>query len=191
MTIEDIMNLSTSDLRKLSPKAQRELTSRLVSASNKRIRRAEKNPDIKSKEITRAKKRGGFSIAGKTDVEVRREFRSAKTFLQKERSSITGVKQQTSDRIDKARATLRKEGVAISRQKFEEDMKTYNRLKEIDTKFGDKNLYDSTVVIGAIKKYKANTENVLDLMKKITAEADKRMKDKQKEFDEQDELPNE
>lgn len=188
MTIEDIMNLSTSDLRKLSPKAQRELTSRLVSASNKRLKRAGQTGTT-SKDIARAQKRGGFSIAGKTDVEVRREFKSAKTFLQGERSSVTAVRQQTSDRVDKARATLRKNGVRISKQKFEEDMKTYNRVKEINIALGDKNLYDSSVVIGAIKKYKANTDNVLELMEKIQEEADRRMKEKEEEFKEIDELP--
>lgn len=188
MTIEDIMKLSNADLKKLSPKAQRELTSRLASAANKRLKRATQS-NVTSKSITRASKRGGFSIKGKSDAEVRREFKTAKTFLESERSSVTGVKQANKTRMQKAMDTLKKNGVKITKKEFEKAITTYNRAKELNPKLGDKNLFDSSVIIGAIKKTGANQENIVDMIDDIEEEATRAMEEKEKEFEEIEELP--
>ena len=79
-------------LNKLSESEMKQITSRLVSASNKRIRRLEQaTMGTVSPAYSRIKNRGKmFSVRGKDVNQVRNEFKSAKQFLQMKTSTIKG-----------------------------------------------------------------------------------------------------
>lgn len=94
LSIDDIMNKDWNDLAKLNLTDLKALTQRLVSASNKRLKRLESsNVGDYSGALQRRKKSGGrFSTKGKNINELRSEFRKAKTFLKSKTSTITGTR---------------------------------------------------------------------------------------------------
>lgn len=95
MKITDIMNMSWDELNniaKTNPKDFRTLTSRLVSASNKRIRRLEKTKrGIHAPAYASVRARGSkFSVRGKNVNQLKNEFATAKHFLQMKTSTAKG-----------------------------------------------------------------------------------------------------
>lgn len=94
LSIDDIMNKDWNDLAKLNLTDLKALTQRLVSASNKRLKRLESsNVGDYSTALQRRKKSvGRFSTKGKNINELRSEFRKAKNFLQSKTSTIVGTR---------------------------------------------------------------------------------------------------
>lgn len=94
LSIDDIMNKDWNDLAKLNLADLKALTQRLVSASNKRLKRLESSNvgDYSSALQGRKKSGGRFSTKGKNINELRSEFRKAKTFLKSKTSTITGTR---------------------------------------------------------------------------------------------------
>lgn len=94
LSINDIMNKDWNDLAKLNLTDLKALTQRLVSASNKRIKRLESSNvgDYSSALQGRKKSGGRFSTKGKNINDLRSEFRKAKTFLKSKTSTITGTR---------------------------------------------------------------------------------------------------
>lgn len=92
LKISDIMNFTWDELNKLSPKELKQVTSRLVSASNKRIRRLEKAKMGEwSPAYSKYQRRGSkFSIRGKDINQVKHEFKLTKNFLNMKTSTVTG-----------------------------------------------------------------------------------------------------
>lgn len=106
LSIKDIMNMDWNTLNKLDTKDLKQLTSRLVSASNKRIRRLEKTAyGTESYAYQSVQERGRmFSVRGKTANQLKNEFKLASNFLKFKTSTVTGwkkhrgkVEQQLSD----------------------------------------------------------------------------------------------
>lgn len=94
LSIDDIMNKDWNDLAKLNLADLKALTQRLVSASNKRLKRLESSNvgDYSSALQGRKKSGGRFSTKGKNINELRSEFRKAKSFLKSKTSTITGTR---------------------------------------------------------------------------------------------------
>lgn len=94
LSIDDIMNKDWNDLAKLNLADLKALTQRLVSASNKRLKRLESSNvgDYSSALQGRKKSDGRFSTKGKNINELRSEFRKAKSFLKSKTSTITGTR---------------------------------------------------------------------------------------------------
>lgn len=94
LSIDDIMNKDWNDLAKLNLADLKALTQRLVSASNKRLKRLESSNvgDYSSALQGRKKSSGRFSTKGKNINELRNEFRKAKAFLKSKTSTITGTR---------------------------------------------------------------------------------------------------
>lgn len=94
LSIDDIMNKDWNDLAKLNLVDLKALTQRLVSASNKRLKRLESSNvgDYSSALQGRKKSGGRFSTKGKNINEIRSEFRKAKAFLKSKTSTITGTR---------------------------------------------------------------------------------------------------
>ena len=94
LSIDDIMNKDWNDLAKLNLADLKALTQRLVSASNKRLKRlGSSNVGDYSSALQGRKKSGGrFSTKGKNINELRSEFRKAKAFLKSKTSTITGTR---------------------------------------------------------------------------------------------------
>ena len=94
LSIQDIMSMDWNYLNQLSSKEMKQLTSRLVSAANKRIRRLQKTelgniaPSLQG-----VKQRGrAFSVKGKNTNQVRNEFKMARNFLNMKTSTVSGWK---------------------------------------------------------------------------------------------------
>lgn len=94
LSINDIMNKDWNDLAKLNLSDLKALTQRLVSASNKRLKRLEQsNIGDYSTALQNKKKSGArFSTKSKNINELRKEFRRAKSFLKSKTSTIKGTK---------------------------------------------------------------------------------------------------
>lgn len=94
LSINDIMNLSWERLNKLSEKELKQVTSRLVSASNKRLRRLEHTTRGKSSFAYQTVKDRGrdFSVRGKNINQTKQEFKLAKQFLNYKTSTVKGWK---------------------------------------------------------------------------------------------------
>ena len=98
MSIKDIMNIDIDTLNSMREKDLRTITSRLVSASNKRIRSLESH-DINSPALRSLGSDKVFSVKLSPDVNVkqrvnklRQEFARAKNFLSMKTSTIKGYK---------------------------------------------------------------------------------------------------
>lgn len=108
LKISDILNIDLDAFNKLNESELRALTSRLVSAGNKRIRRL-KEHDINSPALQHLEK--GFSTKLSSEVKqeqrvnkLRSEFSRARSFLTSETSTIGGYKKfvkRTKQRIAK------------------------------------------------------------------------------------------
>lgn len=95
LSIKDILNMDFEDVQKLSRKELSQVTSRLVSASNKRIRRLEKTDLGESPALRSLKARTGdirLSVKGKSQGQLQRTFTEAKHFLNLKTSTIGGYK---------------------------------------------------------------------------------------------------
>lgn len=92
LKISDIVSMDWERLNKLSEKDLRSLTNRLVSASNKRIRRLEKTEFGKySYAYQKVEQRGRmFSTRGKTFNQLKQEFKLVKQFIEYKTSTISG-----------------------------------------------------------------------------------------------------
>ena len=91
-SIRDIMNIAEGDFLSFSEKEQKAVTSRLVSAANKRVRRFVKSVgEVNLKSYT---SEGKFSVKGKTKKggELAHEFKRVKEFLSRKTSSVRGYK---------------------------------------------------------------------------------------------------
>lgn len=90
LSINDIVNMSIEDFNSLGRKELAQVTSRLASAANKRLARAEK-AGISTPATIGAERSGGtFSVAGKNLNQVRAEFARARDFLQNKTSTRAG-----------------------------------------------------------------------------------------------------
>lgn len=111
LSIQDIINLEWNDVSKLTRKELSVVTSRLVSATNKRLRRLEasslgESPAYKSLLTRTGESR--LSVKGKKQGQLQRVFSEAKHFLTLKTSTIGGykkviknIKSSISSRLDR------------------------------------------------------------------------------------------
>lgn len=110
LSIKDIMNIDLNTFNKLTEKELRQITSRLVSAGNKRIRRLAEH-EINSPAMQSLGNQKFFSIKLEKNIgkqqrvnKLRSEFARARNFLTSETSTIKGYKEfteRTYERIEK------------------------------------------------------------------------------------------
>lgn len=132
MSINDILSMSSHKIYSMSRKDIATITSRLVSAGNKRLRRMEKK-GITTPATTFIQSHGGkFSVKGKDLIGVREEFLRIKGFLESETGTIKGYRKWES----KVATTLR-ENTGINYDSLTEKQKhqfweIYSKLEETD-----------------------------------------------------------
>lgn len=135
-SVKDILSMDVSEFNKLGLKDMQKITGRLVSAGNKRLRRAEEK-GITSPAFSYVENNGGaFSTKGKTLNQLRAEFVRAKNFLEAETSTIKGAEKFINQSIE----ALHKEGVDINKSDFQEVMRLYESLKRSDPKVAERGL---------------------------------------------------
>lgn len=126
MSINDIMNMGIKQFNKLTEPELRKVVGRLVSASNKRIRRMESS-GIETPALRKVNKSGGvFSVKDKNLNQLRSEFSRAKSFLQSPTSSIKGYKEVQKKTVE----GLKKQGIDVKKE-VEESLTHGMTTKEI------------------------------------------------------------
>lgn len=130
MTIDEILNIDSNSIVKLSDKELRQITTQLGSAVNKRIQRLE-NKDIKSPAYSSIMNNGGaISVKGKTRNQVLKEFIRAKSFASSNTSTVRGAistYNKTANKIFGKKAVGYSE---LSKEEKEEYWERFHKLKE-------------------------------------------------------------
>ena len=128
MTVDSILNMDNKTFNSLDLNALKAVTSKLNSAANKRITRLEEK-GVNSPALASVQASGGrFSTKNKTLNELRSEYARAKNFMNLKSSSVTGWKQVRRETIQ----ILRRKGIDVNMENFDEVIRIYERLKELD-----------------------------------------------------------
>lgn len=136
LTVKQILNMSVSEFNKLSKTQLRKATQTLASAGNKRLKRFESS-SVSSSAYQHIIKNGGkFTTKGKNLNELRAEFLRAKTFLSSKGGSVSGAKKIQKETLD----TLKKQGVDLSVEQYNNFWKAYERLKEMSPEVSNRGL---------------------------------------------------
>ena len=102
MGIEDILNMDYDDIATMGEVDLKKITNRLVSASNKRIRRLEARGLESLSRPLQGKQEGfRFSIEGKDRNQTLQTFGEAKNFLNSASSSVRGIGKISKEVMDK------------------------------------------------------------------------------------------
>lgn len=128
-SIRDIMNIAEGDFLSFTEREQKAVTSRLVSAANKRVRRFVKSTgeQVNLKSYT---SEGKFSVKGKTKKggELAHEFNRVKEFLSRKTSSVRGYKE--------FKKKLEEESKYVGSRKGTDESQDFNDL-DIDFETGE------------------------------------------------------
>ena len=132
LSITDIMNMSWDDLNKLDVKDLKQVTSRLVSAANKRVRRLSKTERGTSSFAYQTVENRGrkFSVRGKDTNAVRQEFSLAKNFLRMKTSTVKGWKEYRESVESRTGYATDGESLNWSERTWKKYWKVYRRFTE-------------------------------------------------------------
>lgn len=136
MSIQDILNMDADTFNKLDVSDMRKVVGRLVSAGNKRLRSFERAGESSPAVRHVAKSGGVFSTRGKGLNALRSEYTRAKNFLQSRTGTRSGWKKVKKDTTK----ALKKQGVDVSPEQFDDLWKAYEDLKELDPEVATKKL---------------------------------------------------
>jgi hypothetical protein len=135
-SVNQILSMDVDVLNKLGKKDLQKITGRLVSAANKRIRRA-KEKGVDSPAFAYIRDNGGkFSTRGKTLNQLRSEFVKAKNFLEAETSTVKGAEQFKAESI----SLLKDAGVNVSNENFDTVMKAVTNLMRNNKKVASRGM---------------------------------------------------
>lgn len=140
-SVKDILNMEYNEFNKLSMSDLRKVTGRLVSAGNKRLRSFEKANESSPAYREVARSGGSFSTKGKDLNALRSEFTRAKNFLQSNTGTIRGWTETKKNTIRE----LKKQGVNISENDFNNLWSAYEDLKELSPEVANRALKYSTL----------------------------------------------
>ena len=159
-SIEQIMNMPISKLESMSLKEQREFTSRLGSAANKRLKNLEKN-DIYNSAVRRLELGGGkISVRGKNKDDLTKEFIRARDFLKNKFSSASNWKKVIKNISTKSDD----ENINGSNIKdLSKAFSIYDVIREVEAEIAQKaNKYELISYIQSIMYMFDSTESIID-----------------------------
>lgn len=132
LKITDIMDLSWEKLNSLSESEFRQLTARLVSASNKRLKRLEKSTRGKSSFAYQFVEERGrkFSTRGKSLNQLRTEFKASKQFLSMKTSTVKGWNKYRKGMEERTGYATEGESLNWSERTWSKYWKVYRRFEE-------------------------------------------------------------
>lgn len=133
LTISDILDMDWETINKMSASDLRAVTSRLVSASNKRIRRLEKTPTGTSSFAYQSVEERGrmFSVKGKSVNQLKNEFKIASNFLRFKTSTVKGWKKYRSKMEKSVSDATYGESQTWSEKTWSKLWKVYRRTEEL------------------------------------------------------------
>ena len=132
LKISDIVSMDWDRLNKLTEKDLRSITNRLVSASNKRIRRLEKTTRGTSSFAYQSVQERGrkFSTRGKNVNQLKQEFKLAKQFLGYKTSTVKGWKEYRTKVEQRTGYATEGESLDWSERTWSKYWKVYRRFEE-------------------------------------------------------------
>ena len=135
LSIKDILNMDWSDLNAFTNKELKQITSRLVSAANKRVRRLEGSSLGTSSMAYQSVERRGrmFSVKGKNVNQVRNEFKLASNFLKMKTSTVSGWKQYQKDVAKKMKSAS---GIDINKWSDDNKSKMWKVYRKFEEQHG-------------------------------------------------------
>ena len=141
LKISDILDMDLDTFNRLNESELRAVTSRLVSAGNKRIRRLQSH-NINSPAVQGLGTKGSFSTKvvtakGNQTNKLREEFARARSFLTSETSTITGYKKYVAKTYERLSSEM---NLPLEKIKKQLDV---NKLFEIHHKLQSKGLISS------------------------------------------------
>ena len=176
LSVKQILNMDVSEFNKLGKKDLQKITGRLVSAGNKRIRRA-REAGVTSPAFAYIENKGLFSTKGKNLNQLRAEFVRAKNFLESETGTIKGAQKFKAESIE----ALKREGVNISSETFDDVIKIYETLKRNDPKISERRF--KYAVLQEIESLVSSGKDDESVKNKIKKDLDKIYEKEQKETD--------
>lgn len=134
LKLDNILNMDWEQLNSLSESEMKQITSRLVSASNKRIGRLEKTTfGTSSFAYQTIESRGKkFSVRGKNLNQVKQEFKLAKQFLQYKTSTVSGWKKYRTKMEQRVSGETYGESQQWSISTWKKFWKVYRRFEEVN-----------------------------------------------------------
>lgn len=160
-SITDISNISIQEFNRLTESDLRKAVSRLASAANKRIRTFERKGSTSPAVEYISRSGGKFSTKGKTANELRAEFTRARDFLRAKTSTVKGVEKVKKTTID----ALKRSGVNISPEQFDDFFKAYERLKETNPEIANKNFkYNAMRDLSQMMKNDVDVDDLITRM---------------------------
>ena len=142
MSVQDILNMDINTFNKLNTSDLRKVVGRLVSAGNKRLRSFERAGESSPATRHVAKSGGAFSTKGKDLNALRAEYTRAKNFMQAKTGTRKGWKQVKKETIQ----GLKKQGVEMSENQFDDVWKAYEDLKELSPEVANRGLKYSVLI---------------------------------------------
>lgn len=136
MSVQDILNMDNATFNKLSTSEMRKVVGRLVSVGNKRLRSFDRAGESSPATRHVSKSGGAFSTKGKDLNALRAEYTRAKNFLQAKTGTRKGWKQVKKETI----AGLKKQGVEMTEQQFNDVWQAYEDLKELSPEVANRGL---------------------------------------------------
>ena len=136
MSVNDILNMDIDTFNKLGLSDMRKVVGRLVSAGNKRLRSFERAGESSPATRHVAKSGGAFSTKGKDLNALRAEYTRARNFLTSRTGTRAGWEKVKKDTTK----ALKKQGVDVYPEQFEDLWKSYEDLKELDPEVATKKL---------------------------------------------------
>lgn len=136
MSVQDILNMDIDTFNKLNTSDLRKVVGRLVSAGNKRLRSFERAGESSPATRHVSKSGGAFSTKGKDLNALRAEYTRAKNFMQAKTGTRKGWKQVKKETIQ----GLKKQGVEMTENQFDDVWKAYEDLKELSPEVANRGL---------------------------------------------------
>lgn len=156
LTVNDILNMNINTFNSLNTSDLRKVVGRLVSAGNKRLRSFERAGESSPATRYVEKSGGAFSTKGKDLNALRAEFIRAKNFLESKTGTRKGWKQTKKEIIN----GMKKQGVDMTENNFEDVWKAYEDLKEISPDVANRGLKYS--VLKEVADMVTNTDKSAD-----------------------------
>lgn len=132
LKISDILDMSWEDINKMSASDLKKVTSRLVSAANKRVRRLEMTPTGKSSFAYQTIEERGrmFSVRGKNTNQLKNEFKNVTRFMRYKTSTVSGWKKYRTKMEKNVSDTTYGESQTWSEKTWSKFWKVYRRSEE-------------------------------------------------------------
>lgn len=132
LKITDIMNMSWDELNSMNATDLKQVTSRLVSASNKRIKRLTETKRGKSSFAYQSVEERGrkFSVRGMDTNQLKSEFASAKHFLEMKTSTLKGWNKYRTEMETRVGYATEGESQNWSERTWSKYWKVYRRFEE-------------------------------------------------------------